>query len=58
VSAQPVPEEFKEVYRYMTTVQGNRFRFRGGDPLTIRTKLERLLADRFPGQTLRVRFEG
>jgi ammonium transporter, Amt family len=58
VSAQPVPEEFKEVYRYMTTVQGNRFRFRGGDPLVIRTKLERLLAGRFPGQTLRVRFEG
>jgi ammonium transporter, Amt family len=43
---QPRPEppspEFKEVYPFLTTVQGNRFRFRGGDPDTVRNSLERL----------------
>ena len=30
--AEPPAAEFKAVYPYVTTVQGNRFRFRGGDP--------------------------
>ena len=29
-SAAPPAPEFKAVYPYLTTVQGNRFRFRGG----------------------------
>jgi Amt family ammonium transporter len=39
--AEPSPE-FKAVYPYVTTVQGNRFRFRGGDPNRMRDSLERL----------------
>jgi ammonium transporter len=38
---QPAPE-FQAVYPFMTTVQGNRFRFRGGDPGAIRDSLQRL----------------
>ena len=54
----PPPAEFLAVYPYMTTLQGTRFRFRGGDPLAIRGNLERLLQDRFKGQPIRVRLEG
>jgi hypothetical protein len=42
----------------MTTVQGNRFRFRGGDPTTIRDNLERLLREKTQGQPVQVRVEG
>ena len=41
-AAPPAPE-FKAVYPYVTTVQGNRFRFRGGDPEAMRDNLQRLL---------------
>ncbi len=37
--------DFKAVYPYMTTVTDNRFRFRGGDPETIRASLERLFKE-------------
>ena len=37
--------EFKAVYPYMTTVRDNRFRFRGGDPETVRGSLERLFKE-------------
>jgi ammonium transporter, Amt family len=40
------PAEFRAVYPYLTTVQGNRFRFRGGDPAELRSSLERLFQDR------------
>jgi ammonium transporter len=43
---QPRPEapspDFKAVYPFVTTVQGNRFRFRGGDPNLVRESLQRL----------------
>jgi ammonium transporter len=43
---QPNPQapsaDFKTVYPYVTTVQGNRFRFRGGDPTAMRDSLQRL----------------
>lgn len=42
----PPAPEFKAIYPYVTTVQGNRFRFRGGDPQDMRTNLERLFQDR------------
>jgi Amt family ammonium transporter len=54
----PPPAEFRAVYPYMTTLQGNRFAFRGGNPLTIRASLERLLQDQLKGRALRVRLEG
>ncbi len=42
----PPAPEFREVYPYVTTVQGNRFRFRGGDPVHMRAAMERLFQDR------------
>jgi ammonium transporter, Amt family len=37
--------EFRAVYPYVTTVQGNRFRFRGGDRVLMRGHLQRLFQD-------------
>ncbi|HJT75685.1 MAG TPA: ammonium transporter [Gemmataceae bacterium] len=54
----PPPPEFREVYPYMTTLQGNRFAFRGGNPLTVRASLERLLQDQFKDRPVRARLEG
>jgi Amt family ammonium transporter len=44
--AKSPPPELKAVYPYMTTVEGNRFHFRGGDPTEMRTNLTRLFQDR------------
>jgi ammonium transporter len=41
--------EFLTVYPYVTTVQGNRFRFRGGDPAVMRESLQRLFQQHFHG---------
>jgi hypothetical protein len=41
---KPPSPEFLDVYPHMTTMQGNRFRFRGGDPLEITASLRRLLS--------------
>jgi ammonium transporter len=40
------PPEFKAVYPFVTTVQGNRFQFRGGDRDKMRDSLQRLFQDR------------
>jgi ammonium transporter, Amt family len=45
VGAQPPSEAFRAVYPYVTTVQGNRFRFRGGDKSSMRNNLQRLFQD-------------
>lgn len=42
---QPTPEpdeEFKAIYPFITTVQGNRFQFRGGDQAAMKAKLQKL----------------
>jgi ammonium transporter len=39
---EPPAPDFKAVYPFLTTVQGNRFRFRGGDPNAMRDSLQRL----------------
>jgi ammonium transporter len=44
-SAAPPAPEFRAVYPFVTTVQGNRFRFRGGDKVTMRMHLQRLFQD-------------
>jgi ammonium transporter len=44
--AAPTPAEFRALYPYMTTVQGNRFRFRGGDPKVMSENLRHLLQNR------------
>ena len=37
------------VYPFVTTVQGNRFRFRGGDPALMKESLQRLFQQHFHG---------
>ena len=54
---KPPSEEFKKVYPYLTTVQGNRFRFRGGDPGLMRENLQRLFQDRLDGAAIRTYVE-
>src|ERR1043166_3017058 len=43
------PAEFKAVYPYVTTVQGNRFQFRGGDREAMRDALQKLFQGRLKG---------
>ena len=45
---QPTPE-FRDVYPYLTTVQGNRFHFRGGDPGKLRYSMQKLFQDKLDG---------
>jgi hypothetical protein len=40
--AEPPMPEFKNVYKHLTTVQGNRFRFLGGDPHVVSQDLAKL----------------
>jgi Amt family ammonium transporter len=47
-------EEFKAVYSNFSTVRGNRFRFRGGDPQRMRSNLETLFRSVAPGAKARV----
>jgi ammonium transporter, Amt family len=46
----PDPKLFKEVYSNMTTVQGNRFVFRGGDPERMKEGLQTLLQGKLKGK--------
>jgi Amt family ammonium transporter len=43
------PAEFRNLYAHMTTVQGNRFHFRGGDPNAVRDALSQLFKERLDG---------
>lgn len=54
---QPVPEELRVVYPFVTTVRGNRFHFRGGDPATLSASLTRLFESRLHGQKIQARVE-
>ena len=42
--AEPSPS-FAAVYPHFTTVSGNKFRFRGGDPFALKNEMEKLLSD-------------
>jgi hypothetical protein len=57
VGEQPPSAEFTQVYPYLTTVTGNRFRFRGGDPALIRENLSRLFETAIPGKSIAARIE-
>ena len=52
----PIDPDFKTVYPYVTTVQGNRFRLRGGDPKTLSASIQRLFQKKL-GKPLKVRVE-
>jgi Amt family ammonium transporter len=54
---QPAPAELRVVYPFLTTVQGNRFHFRGGDPAAMSTSLTRLFEGRLHGRKIQARVE-
>jgi ammonium transporter len=51
-----VDPDFKAVYPYVTTVQGNRFRLRGGDPKGLSTHIQKLFTKKL-GKPVKVRVE-
>jgi ammonium transporter len=59
---QPGPSErdaeFRTVYPYVTTVQGNRFRFRGGDPKEMRDSIQHLLQRHVDAGVIQAHIEG
>jgi ammonium transporter, Amt family len=55
-SEEPADPDFKTVYPYVTTVQGNRFRLRGGDPKVLSTSIQKLFQKKL-GKPLKVRVE-
>lgn len=52
----PVDPDFRAVYPYVTTVQGNRFRLRGGDPKALSTHIQNLFQKKL-GKPVKVRVE-
>src|SRR5262249_42530638 len=54
---KPPKPEFRAIYPYVTTVQGNRFSFRGGDPTAMRDNLTRLFELMLKGQPVKGRIE-
>ncbi len=48
----PSPE-FRSVYPHFTTVQGNRFRFRDGDPVLMRETMQRMFEKSLDGSPIR-----
>ena len=48
VGETPPPPEFTALYKYVTTVSGNKFRFRGGDPTKVRMAMQKLLEKALP----------
>jgi hypothetical protein len=54
----PPSDAFKAVYPFVTTVQGNRFRFRGGDASQLKGHLEAVLRDKLHSTAVKTRVEG
>jgi ammonium transporter len=52
----PLDTDFKAVYPYVTTVQGNRFRLRGGDPKALAANIQKLFTKKL-GKPIKVRVE-
>jgi ammonium transporter len=55
--AEPPGPDFTAVYPYVTTVSGNKFRFRGGDPVLLKDHLKRLFEDALKGAAVRTHVE-
>jgi hypothetical protein len=54
---KPPTSEFRAVYPFVTTVQGNRFRFRGGDPTLLSKNLEILFQNQLKGRPIHAHVE-
>ena len=57
-ASRPAAVEFKQVYPFFTTVQGNRFRFRGGDPEMMSESLQRIFQSEIAGSAIKAKVEG
>jgi hypothetical protein len=53
----PPSREFTAVYPYLTTISGNKFRFRGGDPVLLKDQLKKLLEDALDGTPVKTHVE-
>lgn len=51
------PPEFTALYKYVTTVSGNKFRFRGGDPAKVRMAMQKLLEKSLPDTPVQTHVE-
>lgn len=49
--------EFQAIYPFFTTIQGNRFRFRGGMPTAMQENLQHLLEGKLGGKSIRTHVE-
>jgi hypothetical protein len=54
---KPPSANFTAVYPYITTVSGNKFRFRGGDPVVMKDKLKALFEDALNDKTIKAHVE-
>jgi ammonium transporter, Amt family len=55
-SAEPIDADFKELYPFVTTVQANRFRLRGGEPIKLSEHIQKLFTKKI-GKPIKVRVE-
>jgi ammonium transporter len=53
----PPSPDFQAVYPFVTTVRGNRFHFRGGDPREMREHLQKLFQDVLVGSAVQAHVE-
>jgi hypothetical protein len=56
-SGLPPTAEFRSIYPYVTTVQGNRFHFRGGDPIQMRQRMQQLFQNCLEGTAIQTHVE-
>jgi ammonium transporter len=54
---EPPGEAFKAVYPYVTTITGNKFRFRGGDAVLLKDKLKTVFESAIGGAAVRTHVE-
>lgn len=57
LNAEPPSPEFRALYPYVTTVQGNRFHFRGGDPTLMRQAMQSLFSSSLEGTPIQTHVE-
>jgi len=57
MNAEPSSPEFRSLYPHVTTVQGNRFHFRGGDPTVLRETMKTLFSNSLEGTPIQTHVE-
>lgn len=53
----PPAKEFTAIYPYVTTISGNKFRFRGGDPVLLKDQLKSLFENALEGTPVQTHVE-